>query len=377
MHPPLKKLTDSSRYEKFIHSRDLALEKIFLKYQVALNHVVTVIEERAEEIAAHMSTQSFGPEHAKSNREQFERRLTPIFQQAIAQSVSLLKEMRRTVYVLSYAGQAEGIGRALGKETKINLTKHDIKDAISSETPSGGNPLPRVELAYHRLLRKVLDAFQLSQVLQSTPTETLERIKRAFPKAKRITKKAPVAKITESDKKPDDGEFHEYSFGTIDPDAWAAALQDYFGEYIPFGRSPYDTVFYPVEMQSIGAEIPEDLLEGYQWELEQELTEDFVQNIRDGEMDAANENNIDDYAWIAIVDSATDDCCYARDGLSSTEIQDKLDAGEDMGDCDAVVAPAHLRCRCRMAPMSSDMPKEEPPDFGSFNDWLDQKAGEA
>lgn len=293
---------------------------------------------------------------------------------ATQQAVSLLKELRRTVYVLSYAGQAEAIGRARGKETRSSLSRTDIQDAMHGETPSGGNPLPRIELYFNRLLRKVVDSFQLSQVLESPPEETLERIARSFPPSKRIVKKAPIAKIKEAanDERPG----FSFSFGTIDPDAWEAALQDYFDVYLPYGRSPNDTVFYPVEMQN-ASEIPEDLLEGYQWELENELTQDFVQQVRDGEIDAANENGIDDFAWIAIIDSKTDDCCSARDGLTTAQIEEKLDNGDDMGDCDSTVPPAHFNCRCRVAPVDTQsLPSVEPPDFGSFDDFLAEKAKE-
>lgn len=368
----LKPLTHSRRYEQFIKQRDHALEDILFKYQVAINTVVSVLETRSKEIAAHLIISNPTPEHARKLRDEFHKRIEPYFNAAIHQTVFLMKSLRRTTYILSYAGQAEAIGRALGAQTNANLTQSDLHKVVNNETPSGGNPFPRIELAFHRLLRDVVDSFQLSQVLGSTPAETLGRIDRAFPPSKKIKKKMPMAKMKEArhEREPE----MNFSFGVIEPQEWEQAVKDYTEEYLPVGRGPYDQVFYPVSLDR--NEIDEDEIEGYQWELEQEMTNDFVQNVRDGENDAANENGIDDFQFIAITDSKTDECCLSRDGYTTREIQDKIDAGEEMGDCDEVEPPIHMNCRCRLAPMTDDIPEKEPPDFGSFNDWLDQKASE-
>lgn len=387
----LKSLTQSSRYTDFIQSRDHALEEILTKYLRANSNVLDFLKLRAHEVASHLSVYLGTHYQAKRARDEFERRMHPWFDMAIRQSTHLMTNLRKTTYTLSYAGQAEGLGRALGVNTRLDLTKEDLKEKLSDESPSGGSLHQRVELAYHRLLRDLVDAYQLSQVLESPIEETLARLDRAFPKVKVVKKqKAPMAKMKEAKKKKPDEEIEEENSGSfvmeetidgsevfvgasrgfIDPADWEEAVQDYKSEYLPFSRGPNDKVFGT----SISETGDEEKVEIYQWELEQEVTEDFVQSVRDGELDAAKENGVTDMQWIAIIDAKTDECCSERDGLTTAEIQSKLNDGESMGDCDSVAPPAHQRCRCRLSPMTDNLPEESPPDFGGFDSWLTERA---
>lgn len=365
-------LTASPAFESFIRERDHALERILFKYQIAIAKIVSVLKVRTEEIVAHISTKQHGKEFAKVNRDSFQKRLEPWFQMGVHQAVGLMKQMRASVYVLSYAGQAEAIGRALDKNTRANLSRSDVDQEKGREGVRGGNPHARIELSFHRLLRDVLDAFQLSQVLESPQDETIARILRAFPPAKKISKRPKMAKVREADYKL--GEDVTMSSGVIDPETWKQMLEDYADEYLPFGRAPEDKIFYAMDYAS---DMEKDYIDGYQWEAEQELMNDFVQSVRNGEVEAAQDNGIDDFEWIAIIDRATDECCSSRDGLSSSEIQAKLDDGEDMGDCDSVVPPGHMGCRCRTAPMTTEMVQTEKSstDLATFDSWLED-AGE-
>jgi hypothetical protein len=162
-----------------------------------------------------------------------------------------------------------------------------------------------------------------------------------------------------------------FSTGVIDPATWSDVIDDYFEQEIPGPRGPYDKmVFF-----NVGDAGDVEFTERYEWELEQEMTQDFVEQVRSGQVDAANENGIEDFMWIAVIDRDTDECCSDRDGLSSGEIEAQLSSGElDPDECDATVPPGHFNCRCAPAPISNDLPEESPPDFGSFNDWLDAKA---
>lgn len=372
----LKPLTESPRYESFIASRDQTLEEILQKYLRALGAPVTWLQHRVHEVVSHVGIHDTDHANLKRRRQELEKRLHPWFEMAVEQSVYLIKNLRRTSYVLSYAGQAEGIGRALGTETKRDLSKSDIHVQIDAKAVFGGDLKMRVELSYSRLMRDVLDAFQLSQVMGSTPTETLERIDRAFPKKIKDTKPsrklAPMkeAGFLSDSNYPTNSTQDDVSIstGVIPQEDWDASLNDYFAEYFPaetYHRSPFGHLFTTDEGDR------------YEWQIEQDTTEDFVQQVRDGENDAANANGINDFQWISIVDSKTDDCCLWRDGLTTTEIEKELAGDHSDDDCDAVTVPAHPFCRCRMAPMTADMPEESPPDFGGFSNWLDQQKADA
>lgn len=379
-------LTQSSQYESFVKQRDVQLEEILAKYILAANFTIEFLRKRALEIASHLGASGYGRENLRQKREEFKKRYQPFVNLAIDYVVMLIQDMRRTVYGLSYVGQAEAIARAMGdSEITAELTRKKIHDSQNKPMPMGGSIHLRVELYFQRLERKVTDAFQLSQVLalpgkdangEDAPGETLQemldRIERAFPTPKRYRRpKRVMARLTEANRPKGDVDI---STTIVDDDEWQRILDDYKAEALPasdYRRAPYDKIFY--------AEQTEEGIETYtryEWELEQEMTQDFVDRVRDGEEDAAKENGVTDFQWIAIIDDRTDDCCSWRDGLTTKEIEDQLEGEHSDDDCDVSVPPAHFNCRCRLAPMTDDMPEEPQPTEGDFYDWLDAKAQE-
>ena len=368
-------LTTSKAYTSFLSERDHAAEDILFKYQKALSNVVSVLKQRSLEIAAYMTTKNIGRQHAKANRDTFEKRLEPWFRAGIDQSIALITKMRASVHILSYVSSAEAIKRALNKKTTVNATRNKVDAHKARKTVSGGDLHQTIELAFDRLKKNIIDAYQLSQVLESSSQDTLERIERAFPKSKTVQRPVKMAKLKEAGRDHRDDEDYTYEDFTneqgvgasvIDSETWNQMVEDYTLDQLP-PRGPHDLVFGSVE------EPISDSFEGYAWQVEQETMNDFIESVRQGDNAAAVEQGIVDFVWIAITDSKTDDCCDVRDGLTTTEILEKLDAGEDMGDCDAVTPPAHFNCRCRASPADIEMSDTPRPssDFPGFQDWLD------
>lgn len=376
----LRPLTESKRYEDFIRGRDHGLQDVLSKYTSRIDDVVALLQQQAEQVAAHLATARRGHAYAKRNRDEFVKRLTPWFELGIHQTAALIKGLRRTTYVLSYVGQAEAIGRAIAQRTKVNLSPDEIRQVVDRETLHGGGITPRVELAFHRMLRDVVDAYQLSQVMDSNVLDTIARLDRAFPKKRKLPprKMAPMKESARDRREPpgvDDplivGVQIDNGFSHFVTDQeWADSIEDYFADYIPAGRGPYDNVFHVNETTG------EDESR-YQWQVEQEMADDFIQSVRSGEVDSANANGITDGVWIALLDKKTcKDCCLPRDGLLSSEIEAKLESGElNAEDCDAIIPPGHGWCRCRWAGATEDLPAKNPPDFGSWDDWLEKVAG--
>lgn len=372
-------VTESKRYRDFIRGRDVGLERVLSKYLARIDAVVRTLRLRSHEVASHIGTQYHGAHFAKRNREDFERRLEPFFEMAAVQVAALTMAMRRTVYMLTYVGQAEGLGRAWGGPTLCNLSLDELNQVITREAPSGGELHARMTLAFHRLLRDVVDAFQYSQVLESPVDEVLSRIDRAFPSKRALPKR--MAKLTESAKDRDKPEMVDEDGKPIvvgvdmgdgfshfvTQQEWDEAVSDYMADNIPQGRGPYDSVF---DVTASG-----DDTFRYQWEVESEVTDDFVASVRSGDVDAANENGITDFVWISVLDKRTcEDCCVPRDGMLTSEIEAALKSGElDKEACAAKVPPAHMKCRCRIAAATDDLPEKSPPDFGSWDDFLEQK----
>jgi len=365
----MKPLTDSKHYERFVKQRDEGLERVLNKYLASIDQIVESLRIRCHEVAAHISTQGQSRELAKRNRQTFEHRIAPWFDVASHRAAHLIGNLRRTAFAISYVGEAEAIGRATGARTAYRLDAKKLELHSQKEMTFGGSILARIELGFHRLQRDVLDAFQASQVQESPIEETLERIDRAFPprkKVKRITKLiAPMREARRIPQDDDEDQIQEgFSFGELDENEWNKIVDDYTSDELPFGRAPEDKIL-------LGTKTPEGEDEFvYSWQVEQEATDDFVSSVRSGEILAANENGITDFLWIAIVDSKTDDCCLWRDGKTTTEIEDALNDEHSDDECDTTVPPAHYNCRCRVAPMTDDMPDEPPPDQGDFDSWL-------
>jgi len=380
MKSPLRPLTKSSRYEDYMRGRDIALERLLQKYLRHVGATVSVLKKKAAQIAVHLVHAGVTHYDFKKNREQFEKQLEPWFNIAAQETDSLLRRLRRTTYALSFAGQSEAIARSTGKAEAWHLSTSDLHGVERRPAPSGGQLSIRTDFLYSRLLRKVVDAFQLSQVQasgennQETIQDVLARIDRAFPRRITDTKPRPMARLREAGRlfdKPTLNDGQGVSAGTIDPEEWDQILEDYFTEQFPPdspNRTMYSRVFY--------TDAPED--QGrYEWEVEADVTQDFVQSVRDGENDAAKMQGINDFQWISIVDSKTDDCCLWRDGLTTSEIERELESDHSGDDCDATVPPAHFNCRCRLAPMTEDLPEPDlTPGLPSFDEWLDAKSRE-
>lgn len=340
----LKSLSVNPAYRDFTHARDRALEKILHVHLSAIDVVLGKLKRKVLSLA-HLQPWYMERE----------------FRLAAAQVTVLAERLRRQARLLAHTSEAHVLAQILNRKTRVQPSAPKV------EMPSGGSVQDRIHLAFSRLKRKVDDAIQLSQTLGDTHTETVERIGRAFPPNRGKPKATPalsrrkLAREARSMFKP----------GIIETDDWENILEDYNAEQLPssiYGRGPEDDVlFYDVDSSEFEVR--------YQWEVEQEITEDFVHQVREGTHEAAKENGISDFQWIAVIDSHTDECCSVRDGLTSEEIEERMDSGEIDDDlCDAIVAPAHFNCRCKSEPMSDDVPEESPPDFEEFDDWLKDKA---
>lgn len=365
----MKSLASVPAYEKFIKERDQGLERVLTKYSVQLSGITAKLKDHTEQVAAHQIVMGKHKDQLKKSRQHFHDQIETFFQMGIERSTALVKAMQHTVITISAAGHAVAIAATLKKDAKLSLPRGAIDAMSKDELDIGGTIDARIEIGFHRLLRDAVDAFQLSQVMSSTPEETIARIGKVFPKKIKAKKPKVMAKMHEAGRKrPEDNlPDLEISEEGIYPANWDKAVEDYLSDYVAVDRAPYAKIFEPE------AEAPE-YFQKEAWQVESDITDAFVDSVRSGENEAANQAGITDFVWLAIVDSKTDDCCFARDGLLVSEIETKLDNGEDMGDCDATSPAAHPRCRCRLAPATDDMPEESLPDFGSFDDWLSEKA---
>lgn len=370
-----KRLDLNPRYKNFINARDRVLEKLLANAQAetsdilnqSLQKVISIIAARYSQIPEH----EFFTNNATRMLKLLEGQIDDEFYHAAMQVYVRQIKMRKRAYILSALGETEAIGRTLEKPTKIQLTNEKLLDVQLSKK-DGEDLVKRIRLGFNRLKRDIMDALELSRVQELPLGDAIKKVIAVFPKVK-ATVRPPneLARITEADapySKLDERK-KVASVDSMSPDEWEDTVQDYKSDYLPKSR------FYNEPM---------DWTEGdersitYSWEVEQQLTDDFVSQVRDAQAEAgkqAKEQGISDFVWIAVIDDKTDECCSSRDGLTTEEIEAQMESGKlDADLCDASTPPAHFGCRCRLAPIADakEVPEENQFDYEGFKEWLDQ-----
>lgn len=355
-------LNQSKDYKRFVHERDVALEQILQLYQRRISGNLAFIKKEIEAFAADLHQSNLiSPLFIENLKPEIDRRLTYHFKLATNHAFDLMRRMRVTIYILAHAGEAEAISRSLNTPQKSDISFYDLRDVTKSDAPAGGPLKERLGLYYTRLKNRVMEAFIQGMLVEDDLADLKKKIDRAFPEV--ITVKRPkrlLKRVKEAEKIVSDNKRASLSVGVVDDDAWQQAVRDYNDarEIVPRGTK--GTVEFEEEEQ-------------YYWEVQKEITEDFVQKVRTGQVDAANKNGITDMMWIAIIDDRTDECCKKRDGLTSSEIEEKLSDEWKDDECDAIAPPAHYNCRCSLAPVTDKLPETKEFDYGDFEEWLNAR----
>lgn len=356
-------LSESPRYKEFIRQRDLALDTLHQKTQSQITDILGGALQRVLEIISFWYAQSQGSIYAMA---QLEQQLNQPFSEIVKPLLKAIEDLRQRAYVLSQAGEVEAIGRAIGKPQHISIHAQHGWAQKQKESPAGGDMEARIRLYLDRMKHKIIDAVKLSAIQDHEVGEVLDHVRCAFPPVRYFKRPEKVLKSMREAKKDSPTQIISktkdrpvtMSTGFIDPNMWEDVVDDYTSDYIFTNRGP-DAVL------DVTDKIPQ-----YEWELEQDVTQDFVHSVRDGQLDAARDNGINDFVWIAIIDDKTDDCCIWRNGLTSSEISVALQGEHSDDECDTDVPPAHWGCRCAIAPMTDEMPERPPDNIGDFNEWL-------
>jgi hypothetical protein len=351
----------STRYSKFTRARDLLLEDIHKKTQIEISRLVDAKVQQLQQMLRYKYEQLkaaglFGP-IGKNVIAQTKNEMDHILMHLSFEVLPQIKKLRRDAYALAHIGEAEAIAQAINKRTRYSLTRDKLHTVENSQAYSGGSLEDRVQHAINSLSAKVIKQLELCVLKKMPGDQMMAHVNRVLPKPKSIRKKVvkAAAKLKESSK-PDDPP--DLSQGYIDDQTWEEIVDAYKQEYVPSWRGP----------KSVASTEGEETV--YAWELEKEITQDFVYQVRSGQVDAAKENGINDYVWVAIVDKVTDDCCLWRDGLTTQEIEEKLKTSRADDECQTIVPPAHFNCRCVLAPMVEEMPERPESNEKDFERWL-------
>lgn len=370
------KLNKSLVYRKFINERDDALERILDSSRLRLTEitdqnlvrVIEIIKSRYDfansGMFSYLSKQRFISIEHEIGRE-FETFTYRIFSELVS--------LRKKTYLLAFLGEHKAIDNSTTATVRPKLTKHELdQKAVERRLFGDIDPVRKISFELSKLKQKIINALEMSSLLEEDVNKAIGRVYLTFPKVKPLPKKAALkrVKVTEADsidinlKKGTTWGFE------IDPNIWASLIEDYAKIYIPEDRSPasFFDIKNPYTDEKMTDEVPPEQ-RYYEWEVTRDVNNDFVNQVRSGQIDAANQNGIDEFVVISIIDDKTCDSCCG--GVGCVDFHGRFTSEvEEMTDGEFSSPPYHFNCRCALAPASKDL--EFKPDFTDedFNKWL-------
>lgn len=318
--------------------------------------------KKAEHFYSHIAVTGAGSGHIQTA-------LIELWAPEIQRSIALIRRLKKASYVLSKTSENEALARIIPRKAKSNLTPNETNYAPGYLSDLN----TRVELAYEYQASKIARAIRIGRVLQETPPQILARVKRTYPSYRIVKtgrKNLAKPKLREAEpKKP--RITNETTEDAIEQDfyddqEWNDMVDLYKESELWSGRSSDET--------QTGFGETEEGEPRYKFQFEQEATEDFVSSVRAGEIQAANDQGIDEFIWTAVLDAKTcEECCAKRDGLLTSEIEKKLNTTWKNDLCKAIVPPAHINCRCQPLPVASDFIPDQKVSFTGIDEWLDER----
>jgi len=353
----MKSYNESTTYREFKKELHRALERIFFKNMLHISLIMDELKSLTIDIAVSQLSYLY------TTIQSIEQRLEPVFLLATDRIYEIYKKIKLYTYVLTSKGVLEALSRADGTSHRASVTPQELDEVLSQPFFNGAEPKEAIKLQLNILKRKIISEIEISIIQKEDAEKVRDRIERVFPKEK-IIKRAPdyIDRVQRKGIKEAEKEFKRLSVFLGDEDVWAGIVEEYQRNFLP-------TVWRGIEKQ-----IQYQNIKYYPWELEQQLTHEFVATVRQAEKTTSEKVGIKDFIWIAIIDDRTCNTktcsCVWRDGLTTTEIEAELKKRKDEV-CRAVVPPAHLNCRCDLAPATEELVEYPVTELGDFETWLE------
>lgn len=360
----MKKLTDRTAYKTFVNKSDAFLEQLLLntRQQISdeLRHFMLLCKDEFLRRYVMVNGRDINPYTIAQLRNMQHMMDTHAVAQGMVMDSIWLK-FRKNAYQFAYASSQRAALNWLPRKLVYKLPQKSRELQTFNDTELGPTH-GRAYLSLSRYVNEINDAAKMSLIMGEGIDAALARVLAVFPKPQKIKRVQVLRRFQEADDKPLEDPIRGPEF--IDEKEWQEILDDYLGDYIPQWRDPKYELETPVSVGESGEYTV------YPWQLENEITEDFVKKVSEGQVDAANKLGITQFVWVAVLDNKTDQCCIKRAGLTNTEIAAKLENEWANDECKATVPPAHFNCRCRPAPATDDLPEVPASNAQSFEEWL-------
>jgi len=359
----------NKNYRAFINKRDEALERILKNTRLRMteildrsfNSAISIIQRDYKGLS-----NLYHPLPQKHRFSIFEKHLNDIFEIAVLQLTSEIFDMRRKAYTLANVGESTALG-----SNKSTSSKYEIDQWIYAEGFESVSVMKKIDVWFNKLRRSILNEVEYSVMTGEEFEMLLFRVFKKLPKRRPIKQARSLKKLP---KKVREAGLINISFQ--DSEVWNDILKDYLEDYVPTDRSPES--FYDIVNPHTGEVVPPDKLLTnedyyYEWEIERDTTHDFVKQVREGQIDAANANGITDFVVISVLDEKTcekccgDVGCYDFNGKTTSEVK-KMTKGENEA------PPYHFSCRCSIEPYTDDMEKVNITQIErDFDEWINSQ----
>lgn len=356
-----KTLFSSPKYKTFVDDRNRALDVMNANAQLDMSRILHTALEAVSGFVSHMILMgNLDPYSAKKASEALNGFITHQFTLVDPKIIGRIQRLRKSAYLLTVTSEFEALARATKKTAQVD--SFNFKTQMNAQI--GMNSDHIVWPILLRLQGKIVQAFVSAVLAEKTGPEILQAVEKAYPPiqvyARPPRSLKPISAFKEADQDPKEKKEFDFYFDLTNDSDWDDAVQAY-----------KDTELPPSRFDNAAQYNSDTGTMQYNWELEQDVTDNFVQSVRDGQVAAATELGVKDFVWVAVIDNKTCDvCCLPRAGKLTSEIETMLESGDlDKDECDAVVPPAHPNCRCDIAPVANGDPVEGP-DWKSFDDWL-------
>lgn len=386
------KLNAQRGYRKFVDERDGALEVILRNSRLRISEMTAVTFRKVLE-SIQLKYSNILHTSSRHMMDQLEGQVQGLLDHLAFQIWIEIIEMRKKAFMLSYAGEAQAIAQTLAKSPKLALSKVRLDQMMNKNFSNGLSPHKSIGLQFSKLRRQITSSLEYSVAFGEPVDKALGRIFLLFPRQGELPKRRVLkpVRLTEATKptfslydqlgsEPELATVLDFSSSRQAPvhgfdwdqETWDKVRNEISGDYALTNRSPenYVDLKNPFNDLPIREKVP-GVDKIYLWEVENEVTNDFVENVREGQVEAAKKQGITDFVWIGILDNRTDECCAWRSGLTTKEIEEKLKTEYADEDCRAVTPPAHFNCRCTLAPASEDLVAVDNNDMErEFSEWL-------
>lgn len=347
----MKKHKPSSQYFEFIKQRDQFLDRVHLLYRLRLSKAGDDFQNALIGLLFRAGSSPLIYNLTKDVVNQYSGR--------IAKELVMMKLATR---VVSYGAGLKGLDFTTRKPTRSRVMNRDslLKNWSNEDV------MARVHVELQKIALRCVTEYESAIVRGEDKMGAITAAKRAFPKKIKIARAPRTANRLKEAKRPEDQTIKNTSqrrpvelTAFIDQDTWDTIMAQIKDIDIVSDRSL--AVKYSDEY---GNEL-------YEWEIEKQAQQEFVDEVFSGDNEAMKSKGITDMVWQAVTDDKTDDCCAARDGMLVSEIRRYISTHGELGGCDGDVPPLHFNCRCRVYPVDDSMEDlRHEIDWQGFEDWL-------